>query len=95
MSRIDTLKKAKELIDLVLLDLGNLKAALDSWPQNYPEDHNLLKDIEWHLIYIGNDADIRSRETSYEMKQVEHLRSLMEKVIERIKLIENEATNGH
>jgi len=93
MSRIDTLKKAKELIDLVLLDLVNLKTALDSWPQNYPEDHNLLKDIEWHLIYIDNDADIRSREPSYEINQVEHLRSLREKVIERIQLIENEATN--
>ncbi len=94
MSRIDTLKKAKELIDLVLLDLVNLKTALDSWPQNYPEDHNLLKDIEWHLIYIDNDADIRSREPSYEIKQLEHLGSLRGKIIERIKLIEHERVDS-
>ncbi len=88
MSRLETLKRAQELVELVLLDLVNLKAALDQWPGTYPEDRNLLEGTEWQLIYINNDTDIRNREPEYEKKQLDYLRLLQGRIRERVKLVE-------
>jgi len=94
MTRLETLKEAQALVDLVLQDLINLKTALDRWPKSYPEDHSLLEGTEWQLMYINNDADIRSREPDYEKKQLEYLRVLHGRIHERIKLVEEKEKEG-
>ena len=88
MSRLETLKRAHELAGLVLKDLANLKTALDQWPKSYPEDRSLLEGTDWQLMYINNDADIRSREPEYEKKQLEYLQLLCARINERIEQVE-------
>jgi hypothetical protein len=88
MSRLETLRRALELVDLVSENIVNLKSALNLWPKHYPEDRNLLEGTEWQLMYINNDTDIRIKEPEYEKKQLEYLCLLRERIRHRIKLVE-------
>jgi hypothetical protein len=88
MKRLEALKKAKELLEKVLENKANLEMALDQWPEAGSEDYKWLENAKWQLVYIYNDADIRSREPSYEEAQFEKLRRIYKTIQERIKSVE-------
>lgn len=87
MNRSEALEKALKLVDEVLEDQSKLDSALDQWPEENLEDRNLLESTRWQITYINNDADIRENEPDYEMRQLEYLRFLREKINQRLKAI--------
>lgn len=88
MERLESLKKAEELLEKVLKDKANLEMALDQWPEAGRDDYRWLENAKWQLVYIYNDADIRSKEPGYEEAQFEKLRGIRTTIQERIKSIE-------